>query len=155
MRYYDKLTRTEVDIESATTLTEAELPWFFKEADPEMHIIYDKDGVPYEAHYSIDKPIIKDGKVVEGMTSQEVADKIKEEEKARLKQELDAIVGDLTPAESMYLMLQYGFAKMQPSDAEDDSGVSLTPTGEDIITWGDNVAKKLGEKLLEIKELDM
>ena len=153
MRYYDKLTRTETDKPSATTLTEAELPWFFKAANPEMHIIYDKDGIPYEAHYSITKPIIKDGKVVEGMTSQEVADKAKEEEKARLRLELDAIVGDLTPAESMYLMLQYGFAKMQPSDAEDDSGVSLTPTGEDIITWGDRIAKELGDKLKEIKGL--
>jgi len=154
MRYYDKLTRTETDKPSATTLTEAELPWFFKEANPEYYLVYDKEGIPYEAHYSIKKPIIKDGKVVEGMTSQEVVDKAKEEEKAKLKQELDAIVGDLSSAESMYLMLQYGFAKMNPSGTEDDSGVSLTPTGEDIITWGDKVVKKLGKKITEIKELD-
>ena len=97
-------------------------------------------------HYQMIQTWIAEGNVVIPHDS--------EDKETKLRQELDAIVGDLTPAESMYLMLQYGFAKMQPSDAEDDSGVSLTPTGEDIITWGDRVARELGQKLTELRELD-
>jgi len=116
-----------------------------------MYVPMDKDN----SEYKIIQAWIADGNVVEpALTPDEIVAAELEGKKAKLHQELDAIVGDLTPAESMYLMLQYGFAKMQPSDAEDDSGVSLTPTGEDIITWGDRIAQELGQKLTELRELD-
>jgi len=150
MRYYDKIKHNEVFEASKTTLTQDEIPWWFETLDDDTHVIEDADGYPYRYKWAdFNKPTVVDGKVVEGITPEELADK----NKAKLKRELDAIVGDLSPAESMYLMLQYGFAKMNPNDAEDDSGVSLTPTGEDIITWGDRIAQELGEKLLEIKAL--
>jgi len=107
------------------------------------------------SNYTAIQAWIAEGNIVEpALTPDEIVVSSLNEEKAKLHQELDDIVGDLTPAESMYLMLQYGFAKMQPSDAEDDSGMSLTPTGEDIITWGDRIAKELGQKLTELRELD-
>jgi len=117
------------------------------------YVVDDRLFVPIDKnnrHYKIVQDWIAEGNVVEPALTpaNELSNK-----KSKLYEELDAIVGDLTPAESMYLMLQYGLTKMQPSDAEDDSGVSLTPTGEDIITWGDRIAQELGSKLLEIKNL--
>ena len=154
MRYYDKIKHNEVFEASKTTLTQEEIPWWFEALDDDTHVIEDADGYPYRYKWAdFTKPIVVDGKVVEGITPEELADKNKAIKEYRLRLELDAIVGDLSHAESMYLMLQYGFAKMNPSDAEDDSGVSLTPTGEDIITWGDRLAQELGNKLLEIKSL--
>ena len=77
-----------------------------------------------------------------------------ENKKAKLLEELDAIIGDLTPAESMFLMLQYGMTKMNP-DASDEPAPSihLTPTGEDIITWGDRIASELEAKMIELRNL--
>ena len=135
MRYYSKNDRQEVFEAASDTLTNKDIPWYFMELQEGKELSYEQDGTPK----LINKVVIP-------------VDEI-EEKRIKLKQELDAIVGDLSPAESMYLMLQYGFAKMNATSDASDEQISLTPTGEDIITWGDRIASELGSKLIEIKNL--
>ena len=62
----------------------------------------------------------------------------------------------MTPAESMLLMLKYGFEKKQPNDGSSDvptPTTPLTPTGEDLVTWGDRIAEELEVKILELRNL--
>ena len=136
-RYYSRLTRGEVFEPSKDTLAlgDGQIDWWFKELPKGKVVEYLKDGTPS----LIDEPIV----IIDTLAV----------EKTRLTEELNAIVGNLSPAESMYLMLQYGFAKMNPNDSEDEATISLTPTGEDIVTWGDRIAQELGNKLVEIKNL--
>ena len=75
-------------------------------------------------------------------------------DKERIIEELNAIIGDLTPAESMFLMLQYGMTKMNPNASDEPTpSTPLTPTGEDIITWGDRIASELEVKMIELRNL--
>ena len=79
-----------------------------------------------------------------------------QDQREQLVKEANQII-DLSPAESMYLMLEYQYAKANPNDPNDpndsSSQPSLTPTGEDIITWGDRIHQELNAKMIEIKAL--
>ncbi len=85
-------------------------------------------------------------------TATEEATKTKEKKKQKIHSEMETLIGELSPAESMFLMLQYGMLKMS-GDANDPTGAHLTPTGEDIVTWGDKVASGLEAKIVELRTL--
>ena len=79
-------------------------------------------------------------------------------QKQALKDEMNALIGDMTPAESMMLMLRYGMAKMNPPSNDDDGtgggiDTDLTPGGEDLIQWGDYIASQLVEKTRALRVL--
>ena len=88
-------------------------------------------------------------------TQQELDDYAKDKQKQVIKDEMNGLLGDMTPAEAMMLMLRYGMAKMQ-GDASDDGGgidTDLTPNGEDLIVWGDAIASQLEEKVRALRAL--
>ena len=75
----------------------------------------------------------------------------KEQRIKEIQDEMDLLLPSV--ASSMFLMLEYANAKNPDLDAN-DTNESLTPTGEDIITWGDRIHQELKDKMLEIKALD-
>ena len=157
-RYYSKVTQTEVDESSSSTvrLGDGIIDWWFEPLKEGEAIIYDTTGMPYR--YDYDKfitPVVdKNGTVVESQTQGEADAIALEKKKQKLRDEMDALVGDMTPAESMLLMLKYGFEKMNPNDdSSDDSSISLTPTGEDLIVWGDRVASGIEDTLIKLRKL--
>ena len=96
------------------------------------------------------------GGVIEAQyTPAELNAKEIEDKKQVIKNSMNELLGDLAPAESMLLMLKYGFEKMQPSGSNDAPvpSVPLTPTGEDLVTWGDRVASELEAKVIELRQL--
>ena len=88
-------------------------------------------------------------------TPQELYDHNKEKEKEKIKDEMNNLLGDMTPAESMMLMLRYGMIKSSPDQSDDGGAIDddLTPTGEDIITWGDRLASELEIKIRKLRSL--
>lgn len=76
MRYYNKLTHTETDVPSETTILETDerVIKFFKPLGSGEAIIYGDDDLPYFYNISANfkKPIIVNGIVVEGKTQAEI-----------------------------------------------------------------------------------
>ena len=86
-------------------------------------------------------------------TATEEAIKLKQKKKQEIHSEMETLIGELSPAESMFLMLQYGMLKMNGDTSDPATGTHLTPTGEDIITWGDKIASGLEAKIVELRNL--
>jgi len=98
--------------------------------------------------------IANGGEVLPQFTQDELDTATLEEKKNKLKEEMNALVSDMTMPEAMLLMLQYGMAKMNPDASDEPTPTKpLTPTGEDLITWGDNLAIELEAKILELRSL--
>ena len=60
--------------------------------------------------------------------------------------------------EVLTLMFMYMKAKLAdiagiPGDTPDPDAPSLTPTGEDLVVWGDRVASELEAKLIELRDI--
>ncbi len=71
--------------------------------------------------------------------------------KQDMHNEMNELLEDMTPAEAMLLMLHYGMAKTNTSGTP--VGEHLTPTGEDVVTWGDKLATKLEDKIVKLRAL--
>ncbi len=95
------------------------------------------------------------GILEEKFTSEILKESDKNQKILDIHKKMGDLMGVMTPAESMFLMLQYGNAKMNPTPVndQDDESISLTPTGEDIITWGDNLASNLEILITELRGL--
>jgi hypothetical protein len=157
-RYYSKTTMNEVFEPSTDTIENGSgvIDWWFSPLSAGENIIYD-NGMPYKFTEDFKKPVVVGGVVVEGQTQAEADTVHKQSEKARIQEEMNALLGGMTPSESMLLMLKYGFEKMnaQSGDSNDSPtpSVPLTPTGEDLVTWGDRVASELEAKMVELRSL--
>jgi len=137
IKYYSKTLRCEVFEKGDDTLTNEDIPWWFQTLPNDKQVEFNDDGTP----------CLVDAMVYPSPTASEIAEE-------RIRQELDAIIGDLTPAESMYLMLQYSMTKMNPDASDEPTPTThLTPTGEDIVTWGDRIASELEAKMIELRNL--
>ena len=88
-----------------------------------------------------------------GNIATEEAIKIKKKKTQEIHSEMETVIGELSPAESMFLMLQYAMLKMNTDASDDPTGTHLTPTGEDIVTWGDKIASGLEAKIVELRAL--
>ena len=158
-RYYDKTTQTEVFTPSTTTIASDEglIDWWFSPIASDEAIFYEQ-GIPYLYNTSIRNPKLENGVVVDGTTTEELEKEQKEKQREALRVEMNALLGDMTSAEAMMLMLRYGMAKTNPpsnDDAGTGSGLDtdLTPNGEDLIAWGDDIATQLVEKTRALRAL--
>ena len=81
------------------------------------------------------------------------AEEQKKMEEARIQREMDALISDMSTSEAMYLMLAYSKEKMSTDQNDEPAGEHLTPTGEDIIVWGDRLSSELETKITELRSL--
>ena len=145
IRYYDKILKCEVFEAGDNTIASDEgiIDWWFKPLEDGYAVEYGSDGIPKKV--SLPPPLPIDPN---------------EDKKDEIRNEMNALVGDMTMPEAMYLMLQYGMQKMSlaatPNDQSDTPApppASLTPTGEDLLTWGDRIASELEQKIMELRSL--
>ena len=103
-------------------------------------------------HYKMVQDWIAEGNTAEdAYTQSEIDDHLKKKAKQDVHNEMNELIGDMTPAEAMLLMLHYGMAKTDTSGTP--IGEHLTPTGEDVVTWGDKLATKLEAKIVKLRAL--
>ena len=142
-RFYDPVTHTEVFMPTEYTITYGAgiIDWWFEPMEEGYYVEYDSSGMP---HKKVLPPMVPPDPV--------------EEKKDQLRREMEALIGDMTTPEAMFLMLQYGMQKMNAGSGggqNDDPvpTIPLTPTGEDLITWGDRIATELEKKIIELRSL--
>lgn len=103
-------------------------------------------------HYKMIQEWITEGNTPEeAYTQAELDAHTKRKEKQDIHNEMNELIGDMTPAEAMLLMLHYGMAKTDTNSIP--IGEHLTPTGEDVVTWGDKLATKLEAKIVKLRAL--
>ncbi len=96
------------------------------------------------------------GVLEEKFTPEMIEENNKKIDKQRIHNEMNTLLGDITMPEAMFLMLQYSMAKIEGKSNEPTPrsiSISLTPTGEDLITWGDRIASELEAKIFELRGL--
>ena len=81
-----------------------------------------------------------------------------EEARQQVKVDMRNILQPMETEEVLTLMFKYMEAKLAdiagiPGDTPDPDAPSLTPTGEDLVVWGDRVASELEAKLLELRSI--
>jgi len=80
-----------------------------------------------------------------------------QEESLRIHSEMQDILKPMSIEETLTLMFTYMREKLSdatgPNDPDDPEAIPLTPTGEDIIVWGDRVADELEAKLIELRSI--
>ena len=95
MRYYDKITRTEVAIPSDNTVAFGDgiIDWWFDELPDNKTVIYDNEGMPYMIEIGqFKKPIVVNGVVVEGITQEEIDEENALIERAKIEDAINSLV---------------------------------------------------------------
>jgi hypothetical protein len=84
------------------------------------------------------------------------ADKVVQEKERQIREDMRKVLGGMDTAETLTLMFKYMGAKMATLSGSADAPlptIPLTPTGEDLIVWGDRIATELEDKLIELRKL--
>jgi len=82
--------------------------------------------------------------------------KTKADKEIQVREEMDAILAGISTSETMALMFKYVEAKISAATDSSDAPISttvLTPTGEDVVVWGDRITAELTDKLVELRQI--
>jgi len=78
--------------------------------------------------------------------------------KVKIAEDMNDLLSGMSNAEMLTLMFKYMGEKLAiatggSSDAPVPGTPSLTPTGEDLVTWGDRLSLELEAKLIELRSI--
>ena len=78
--------------------------------------------------------------------------------KVKIAEDMDDLLSGMSNAEMLTLMFKYMGEKLAiatggSSDAPTKGAKSITPTGEDLVVWGDRLSSELETKLIELRSI--